>query len=417
MRDFFSDLVGDCEYCGRNTFESIIRLIKEETIECELCISRFKKFEQYWQDLTNSKDEIKKIADSESAVSMLRKIFYSYSHKGIHKPLILPGALKIEVTKRCNLQCQHCLADSGPETYNELSLKQIKQLLIDAKGIGVNAVGLVGGEPLLRKDLSDIIDFICELGMNYSISTNGMLMSENIINKINRRNLVKVSVSIDGNQLYHNRMRRNDFAYQQALKGVEQLVNAGIKVAIAMVVTTQNIHLIRHVIETSIDVGASFFVINDLIPTGRGEQIKELCIPYNDYREMTKLMMKYRDYYKKDINILWKGMVPEGSKDCDMGQFIVSKCGAALTELTIDNEGKVLPCPFLPTTNESILERSIKSIWFDSEELAVYQNRNELQGACGSCGRSFNCSGCRARALAHTGEIYGADVRCPLSHK
>ena len=109
-----------------------------------------------------------------------------------------------------------------------------------------------------------------------------------------------------------------------------------------------------------------------------------------------------------------RGMRPEGKSDHDIGHFITSKCGAALTELTIDHEGYILPCPFLPKTNENIFQKSLKDIWYHSNELAAYQVRDNLEGGCGTCSRKLSCSGCRARALGHTGSINGPDIRCPV---
>jgi radical SAM protein with 4Fe4S-binding SPASM domain len=167
------------------------------------------------------------------------------------------------------------------------------------------------------------------------------------------------------------------------------------------------------VITKAIDAGAVYFVINDLIPIGRGCEIRDSILPYSEYLEVTALMKMYSEKYKGKINILWKGMRPEGKPDNLLGQFVKSICGAALTELTIDNEGFILPCPFLPKTSENILSRSLEDIWYDSEELKQYQVRDFLEGGCGSCDRKLSCSGCRARALGHTQNLYGPDVRCP----
>ena len=309
--------------------------------------------------MVNLCEQVKTIARNNNARKLLRKIFYSYSYKGIHTPLILPEAIKIEVTKRCNLNCRHCLANSGSANFRELTLSEIENLLTEAHDLGVTSVALVGGEPFLRRDLSAIIDVISELGMSYSISSNGTLINTNIVNRIKRKNLLKVSVSLDGTEEYHNQLRVNNRAYERTIRGIKILTENYIKVAVAMVITKDNSEMIEHVIKASYKAGASYFVINDLIPTGRGIQMKDACLSYSEYLDVTARMNRYSDLYKDKIEILWKGMRPDGPGDDELGLFIRSKCGAALTELTIDNEGYVLPCPFLPKTDENILHKKL----------------------------------------------------------
>jgi MoaA/NifB/PqqE/SkfB family radical SAM enzyme len=208
-------------------------------------------------------------------------------------------------------------------------------------------------------------------------------------------------------------LRKNKNAYDFALRGVKILKSQNIPVAIAMMINKQNKYLIKSVIEDAISVGADFFMINDLIPTGRGLEIKDNCLSYSEYLEVTQNMQGIHKQYGEKIKILWKGMDPGGKSDKDLGNIFTSKCGAALTELTVDNDGFILPCPFLPATTENIKSKNLKEIWYNSEELSYYQKRDNLTGGCGICHKQYSCSGCRARALAHTGSINGADVRCP----
>jgi len=273
---------------------------------------------------------------------------------------------------------------------------------------------LVGGEPFLRTDLGDIIDIIYNLRMSFSISTNGMLINEHKIKIIRRKNLIKVSVSLDGDEKFHNELRGHPQAYQKALQGIRLLTDHQIKTAVAMVITRENCLMVEHVINAAIEHGANYFVVNDMIPVGRGSDIANQCLSYPEYREHTERVRSYAKQYADKINVLWKGMRPDGKSDEDIGHFIKSICGAALTELTIDHEGYILPCPFLPKTHENILQKSLKDLWYYSDALREYQVRDDLQGGCGACSRKLSCSGCRARALGHTGSIKGPDIRCPV---
>ena len=412
-REFFSSFTGRCNLCGKDVFQSIMRIAGGDTSPCSLCNHFYLQFQAYWNELTNRSDELQAIAANNKAKNLLRRVVISYSYKGVHNPLILPSTLKLELTNRCNLKCKHCLANAGLSS-KELSLQDIENILLQAKALGVNAIGLVGGEPFLRSDLGGIIGIIYKLRMVFSISTNGTLIDEKRIETIRRKNLIKVSVSLDGTEEFHNELRGNPQAYQKALRGIKMLSDHQIKTAVAMVINRDNYLLIEHVIHAAIENGATYFMVNDMIPVGRGIQIEDKCLSYEEYQEHTARMRGYSKVYGDKINILWKGMRPEGKSDESIGHFIKSICGAALTELTVDHEGYVLPCPFLPKTNENILRKSLKEVWYHSEELAVYQTRDDFKGGCGACSRKLSCSGCRARAFGHTKDIKGPDIRCPL---
>ncbi len=413
QRSFFSALLKKCPLCGRDVLQSIISKAEGNDSTCSLCNRSYQQLQAYWYEATQRTDELQTIAANPKAQHLLRRVITSYSYKGVHKPLILPNTVKLELTNRCNLKCKHCLASAGASN-QELTLQDIESILQQAKALGVSAIGLVGGEPLLRRDLGAIIDIISQLRLSFSISTNGMLVDEAIIATIKRQNLLKVSVSLDGNQEFHNELRGHPQAYQQAVAGIRLLTQHGIKVAVAMVITRDNCLLIEHVLQTAIESGATFFMVNDMIPVGRGTAIEDTCLTYAEYQEHTARMKAYTQAYGDKIQILWKGMRPNGRPDNSFGFFMKSICGAALTELTIDQAGYVLPCPFLPRTNENIFQKSLLDIWYYSEELAEYQRRDDLQGGCGACPRKLSCSGCRARALGHTGSIKGPDIRCPL---
>ncbi len=413
QREFFSSFLGQCSLCGKDIFQSTMSIAAGNDSKCALCHHSYKKLYDYWKDLTGNPEELRTLARTKSARDFLKRIIVSYSHKGVHRPLILPSTVKLELTNRCNLKCKHCLANAG-SSKAELSIQEIEDVLVQAKKLGVSAIGLVGGEPLLRADLGDIIDIIYNLRMAFSISTNGMLVTEKVIKTINRKNLIKVSVSLDGDQEYHNQLRGHPQAYQHALRGIKLLSENNIKTAVAMVISRDSWHMIEHVMNAAIDHGATYFMVNDLIPVGRGIDIEDTCLTYPEYVEHTTRMRGYRKVYGDKIDILWQGMRPEGKSDDEIGSFLTSKCGAGLTELTIDHEGYAIPCPFLPRTNENILKKSLEEIWYRSEELAVYQTRDDLEGGCGACSRKLSCSGCRARALGHTGSLKGPDVRCPV---
>ena len=412
-REFFAALTRPCGACGRDVFAAVMDVAAGGADDCAACRDFHRRLADCWRDLTQNPEELKTIAADARARHRLRRIFASYGERGVHRPLILPSTLKLELTSRCNLTCAHCLARAGTAGGVDLPLDTIRDILAQGRELGVTTVGLVGGEPLLRQDLGDIIDEVGRQRMAFSISTNGMLLDPRRAELIRRPNLLKVSVSVDGTEDYHNRLRGHPQAYQKTLAGLRLLAEQRIKTAVAMVITRDNCRMVEPVLQAAIACGAAFFVVNDMIPVGRGAEIEHQCLPYAEYREHTARVLALSQAYGKRIQVLWKGMRPEGPGDDSLGLFVKSLCGAALTELTITPDGYVQPCPFLPRTRENIHARSLREIWYHSDELKTYQTHDDLKGGCGKCPRQLSCSGCRARALGHTGDAKAGDVRCP----
>lgn len=148
QRRFFSTLIGSCVSCGSDVFQSVMRQAQGQATACQACNQAYQQFDSYWQATTGRADEVTVLAANLAAQQSLRRVFRAYSYKGIHSPLILPSTVKLEVTNRCNLHCRHCLA-SANSSRHELTLSQIESVLTQAQALGVNAIALVGGEPLL----------------------------------------------------------------------------------------------------------------------------------------------------------------------------------------------------------------------------------------------------------------------------
>jgi MoaA/NifB/PqqE/SkfB family radical SAM enzyme len=417
QRAFFSSFLGLCESCGEDSFRSALAFAREPGREgCPECRARFQRLHDYWVEITGREEELRIIAEDEKSMRTLRRVMVSFSEKGVHRPIILPSTLKLELTNRCNLHCKHCLANANLSR-KELTLEQIRDVLAQGRELGVRAAALVGGEPFVRQDIKEIIGAVSALGMVYSISTNGTLLDEERVKMIRRPNLVKVSVSLDGDETYHNHLRGHPRSYEGALRGIRLLSTHGIRTAVAMVINRDNWRMVESAVLASIENGAAFFMVNDMIPVGRGIGIADKCLSYPEYEEHTRHMRALSEKYGGRIRMLWKGMRPDGKPDKAFGLFMKSICGAGLSELTIDHEGYVQGCPFLPKTGENVLKRRLKDIWYHSGELAAYQTRCDLEGGCGACSRKLSCSGCRARALGHTGSLKGPDVRCPVCQK
>ncbi len=112
-----------------------------------------------------------------------------------------------EITLACNLECKHCGSSAGTARKNELTTNECFKLCEDLAEIGCKEVSLMGGEPFVRDDWSEIAWCIKDLGMDLAFVTNGILVPK-VIEKLTYLEPIVVGVSLDGIKKTHDYIRR-----------------------------------------------------------------------------------------------------------------------------------------------------------------------------------------------------------------
>ncbi|MDY6898102.1 MAG: radical SAM protein [Cyanobacteriota bacterium] len=135
--------------------------------------------------------------------------------------------LQIHPSLRCNLRCQHCYSSSSPELTQELPLELILQAVSDARTEGYNVLGVSGGEPLLYKPLTQVLQHARKLGMTTSITTNGILLNQQKIEDL-REHVNLIAISLDGVAQSHNQMRGTPQAFELMTRCLEDLRKADV---------------------------------------------------------------------------------------------------------------------------------------------------------------------------------------------
>lgn len=139
----------------------------------------------------------------------------------------------VYLTNRCNQRCAHCYMYAGEEQEQELSTFEIQKLLMDFSTHGGKVVTFTGGEPTLCKDFHEIVRTAKENGLIVGVLSNGIMWSQEFVNN-NSPYIDEVQISVDGYDQQSYRMVRGTDTFDHALKTVERLLNAGIRVTIAI---------------------------------------------------------------------------------------------------------------------------------------------------------------------------------------
>lgn len=150
------------------------------------------------------------------------------------KSIFLNTRLHLHVTNQCNMRCPHCYMESGAAYSDELSTDEIKELCRRFSHIGGTDVSLTGGEPTVRSDFFELVEYISGLGMKVSIFSNGLIWDEERVKRLAAQNIEGVQISIDGYDEASNSEIRGKGAFDRALNAVHLFVKHHIYVKIAV---------------------------------------------------------------------------------------------------------------------------------------------------------------------------------------
>ncbi len=137
-----------------------------------------------------------------------------------------PSSIHLCATWRCNLNCRQCdIPLTGDRERPELTTEQITTVIQQLKEwLGPFHLNLAGGEPFIRKDMMDIIEFASRNGITVGVTTNGMLITEKIAKRIEKSGIQSLNISLDGmTPETHDRMRNKQGAHKKIMKLIERL--------------------------------------------------------------------------------------------------------------------------------------------------------------------------------------------------
>ena len=341
------------------------------------------------------------------------------------------------MTRRCNLKCIHCYSSSTDIDYpNELSTQEGKKIIDDLAQFGSPVILFSGGEPLLRPDLLELAQYAVDRKMRAVLSTNGTLITKEIAAKLQKIGLSYVGVSLDGLEKTHDRFRGKKGAFAQAIQGIRNCRQAGIKVGIRFTVNKHNLPDVAAMFDLLRSEKIERLCFYHLVYTGRGSKLRQEDLTHQETRKLLDLIMS------QTKKMFAEGLQPEiltVDNHAD-GPYLYLKVkeenparAKEVLELLEMNEGnssghgigciswdgEVYADQFWrnqPLGN--IRQKPFSKIWLDEKnELLVKlkDKKKYVTGRCAACLWLSVCGGnFRARAEA-TGDIWGPDPACYLT--
>ena len=327
-----------------------------------------------------------------------------------------PICLTWELTYACNLACVHCLSSSGKRDPRELSTQQCKDIIDELERMQVFYVNIGGGEPTVRPDFWELVDYATEHHVGVKFSTNGVRITAEVAAKLAASDYVDVQISLDGATAEVNDAVRGQGSFAMAMRALENLADAGFTDAkISVVVTRHNIDQLDEFASLAAHYGATLRITR-LRPSGRGADVWDELHPTaaQQVRLYDWLVAKGDGVLTGDSFFHLSGLGEPGALAG------LNLCGAGRVVCLIDPVGDVYACPF--AIHDRFLAGNIlsdngngtgfQSVW---KNAPLFRELREPQsaGACGSCGHYDSCRGGCMAAKFFTGlPLDGPDPEC-----
>ena len=335
--------------------------------------------------------------------------------------------IALNVTKRCNLKCDHCYLDATTKMsggHDELSTDECFRLIDQIAEVNPGCLLVItGGEPFVRPDILDIARHAVNHRFMVVFGTNGMLITDDIAKKLVDIGVMGVGISIDSlSPEKHNIFRGLPGAFEGALAGIEACKRNGLQFQIHFSAQPMNYQELPTVIDWAHDLGAKVLNVFFMVCTGRGEELTD--ITPEQYEEVLGYLVECQDKYQ-DMLVRarcaphFKRLAYEKDPNSPITKaqgYMGGGCLAGTNYARVTPNGDLTPCPYMPLSAGNIREHSFVDLWEDSEIFNSFRYPH-LKGKCGDCEYSEICGGCRARPYVDHGDWLDEDEWCLYTPK
>lgn len=324
-----------------------------------------------------------------------------------------PAEAVLALTKNCNFKCIYCYNSSGNRKNTELRTEQWLNAIRQMKDSGVVKCTLTGGEPLMHPGFFEILTALVENDILPYICTNGSLLNEGAISRLNDLKIPLIQISLDcASEVEHDTLTCSKNTFPTITHAIQRLVELGIKVYVKSVILPQNLAHVGELIELCHNLGVSNLVLDqyDLSYQGRGGNYFFLNSEQN--RKLQEIVNHKRECIT-DMNI----NLISGSRNWKCKDDIIM-CGALIHSFVIMPDGEYALCEKLENIPEMSIgnfkNMTIHDMWNSKrvEEITL-PPPERFEEPCRSCEYLDSCgSGCYAAKLLVNGSFYGPDPKC-----
>ncbi len=326
-----------------------------------------------------------------------------------------PFGLLAELTHACPLHCPYCsnpLALADPHT--ELTTQEWRRVLAEAAELGVLQLHLSGGEPLLRRDLVEIVRCADESGLYTNLITSAIGLTPRRAGQLRAAGLDHVQISIQADEAALSDRIAGTPSFARKTAAARLVKELGWPLTLNVVLHRHNIDRVGRILDLAEELAADRIELANTQYYGWAWHNRDRLLPSRAQLERAEPVVRAaRARLKGRMEVIY--VIPDYHdrypKPC-MG-------GWGRRQLTVEPSGDVLPCPpahELPLPRAGVREHSLKWIWEQSPLFQRFRGTDWMPEPCRGCPRrEVDFGGCRCQAFLLTGDAARTDPVCHLS--
>jgi radical SAM protein with 4Fe4S-binding SPASM domain len=329
-----------------------------------------------------------------------------------------------EITLACDLSCRHCGSRAGKARSDELNTTEALDLVDQLAELGVHEIILIGGEAYLREDLATIVARIHQRGLQALMTTGGRGIDAAMARRLAEAGIDSVSVSLDGLEATHDRLRGLQGSFAAAVRAIDALRNAGVRVSANTQINRLSMPELEPLFELLVARGIHSWQIQLTVAMGRAADEPEVLLQPYDLLELFPLLGGLAGRCREAGVQLWTGnnvgyFGPfEAALRQTMPSGHMASCGAGRSGLGIESDGTIKGCPSLATSNwaaGNVRDHRLLDLWERAPTMRYTRDHtvDQLWGFCRTCYYAESCRG----GCTWTGEsLLGRPGNNPLCH-
>ena len=329
-----------------------------------------------------------------------------------------PFILFWEVTRACALACQHCRAIAQPQAHpQELSHEEALALVDKIAELAPPMLVLTGGDPMMRRDIFDIIERAAGKGLRVALSpaaTNRLINTD--FHKLRQAGVVSMSLSLDGaTQETHDAFRRVPHTFERTLQAARMAKEAGIQLQINTTISRTTLPELEGFVELLKEIKPDVWSVFLLVPTGRAtlaelpaaDELEALWQRLLELRTELPFAIKTTEghHYRRALMQAARNSGAPAPR-----HMVPTRDGKGVA--FISHVGEIQPSGFLPITAGNVRTDDLATIYREHPLFIQLRNDDALGGKCGKCEYRRLCGGSRARAYGSNGDMMAAEPLC-----
>ena len=372
-------------------------------------------------------EELYEMLENEGFIVNGEKNYQIYSNSFVEENLSSPARIHFYYTSACNLNCAHCFTKKD-NIGKEMTLDQKKNMVDQMCLLGINEILIGGGEPFLKGDFFDFVEYCLSKNISTKVFSNGLLLDEESCQRIGKWNLTYLSISVDGTT-------DDEYEAIRGIRGISVLKKniallkqcCSFPIAISVTVGNDNYMHAEKYLKFAEECNVDRIKVRPTKPAGNVMDNPGVYLSPERYLEFIICMQKewlkkYKGKFRLDFS--WgdsRLYYDEGDNSMKVADIVFPYegygCFAGKASMVINAAGAASPCGFLPsklqfTSEDTLIFKTIKEIWDSGKKFTALRH---LKGneKCINCQYFGTCrGGCIARILYSGNLMNGVDPWC-----